>query len=138
MPRSQASKDKNRETSRAWYRRNKTYAKAKSKQWGQLNKERFREYHKQYNIENKIKQQEYHRVRRLNSYGLTLEDFNILVTKQNGVCLICDHESKLVVDHDHESGAVRGLLCRRCNSGIGMFDDSVERIKKALQYLGEN
>jgi hypothetical protein len=50
-------------------------------------------------------------------------------------CSICGSTDKLVVDHDHISGLIRGKLCVRCNSGLGMFTDSVEKLQKAISYL---
>lgn len=55
--------------------------------------------------------------------------------KQNNKCFICDEEAKLVVDHDHSTGKVRGLLCSICNTGIGMFKDSTKNLEKAIEYL---
>jgi hypothetical protein len=76
---------------------------------------------------------------RLKKYGLTPEKFEAMVAAQNGVCAICAEECStgdaLSVDHDHVTGAVRALLCRKCNSAIGMLRDSVELAAKALGYL---
>jgi hypothetical protein len=75
----------------------------------------------------------------LKKYGLTVSQFDQLSEAQNGVCAICKEENslhdKLYVDHDHLTGEVRGLLCVRCNAGIGMFLDSTERLQSAIKYL---
>ena len=58
-------------------------------------------------------------------YGLTLESFDEMLKAQGGVCAICkqtDKTGKFLVDHDHETGKVRGLLCRRCNHIIGLYE----------------
>jgi hypothetical protein len=69
----------------------------------------------------------------LNKYGITLEEYNSMLEKQEHKCAICgDHESntrwgktvKLAVDHDHTTGKVRGLLCQRCNTTLGRYKDS--------------
>lgn len=65
-------------------------------------------------------------------YGLTLDDFNELI--KDG-CRICSSHYDLVVDHDHDTGEVRGALCRHCNSGLGMFKDNPELLTKAAEYL---
>jgi hypothetical protein len=75
-------------------------------------------------------------------YGMTLEEYEILLVSQGGVCAICGSESSgrdsakhLDVDHDHDTGRVRGLLCHHCNVGMGHFKDDVNLMKAAIQYL---
>lgn len=61
-----------------------------------------------------------------------------LYVKQDGKCAICDAEiphSEMVVDHDHATGLVRGLLCRACNNGLGQFLDSERILLRAIEYL---
>ena len=73
---------------------------------------------------------------RLKTYGLTEADYEDMVEEQDGVCLICScTEDRLVVDHDHETGKVRGLLCRACNRGIGLLQDNPMILQKAADYL---
>lgn len=70
-------------------------------------------------------------------YGMTEAEYNELATAQGGVCAICkaNPEGRLAVDHDHETKQVRGLLCRPCNSGLGLLGDTRERLARALEYL---
>lgn len=68
----------------------------------------------------------------LRSYGITLEEFEKL--SYNG-CSICSSKEKLVVDHSHSTGKVRGVLCQTCNTGLGMFKDSPSLLEKASQYI---
>jgi len=74
-------------------------------------------------------------------YGITVEQYEAMLELQNGVCAICGgintRKLKLAVDHDHDTGKVRGLLCDRCNRGIGLLRDS-NNITNALKYLEEN
>lgn len=96
------------------------------------------EYHK--NITAPIGTAEYTRERHLmRSYGLSLAGYNNMLAEQNGVCAICkkpeEEVGKLFVDHCHNSGDVRGLLCKNCNSGIGMFKDSTTLLSNAIEYL---
>lgn len=72
------------------------------------------------------------------TYGITVEKYNEMLAQQNGCCAICSKEHpKLVVDHSHATGNVRGLLCRSCNTGIGCLKESREIFSSALAYLEE-
>jgi hypothetical protein len=74
-------------------------------------------------------------------YGITLDDFNKMLKNQGGKCAICrgtetrDKHKVMAVDHDHKTGKVRALLCFKCNSALGNFNDDPELLKKALKYL---
>ena len=72
---------------------------------------------------------------RLKTYNLTKVDFQKMLRAQKGRCGICGSKSKLVVDHSHDSGEIRGLLCNRCNLGIGMLGDTLESVLLAVYYL---
>lgn len=69
------------------------------------------------------------------AYDLSLSEVEALAASQDFKCLICGEVKKLVVDHCHVSGEIRGLLCNECNMGLGRFDDSVERLQAAVKYL---
>lgn len=71
-------------------------------------------------------------------YKLTMDDYTALLDKQNGACSICGGpptQTSFCVDHDHVTGAVRGLLCKPCNTAIGNLKDDAELVRKALKYL---
>lgn len=72
-------------------------------------------------------------------YGITIEHYREMVKKQKGLCAICDNnlEELLCVDHDHQTGAVRGLLCHKCNQGIGLFKDNQKLLRRAIKYLNK-
>ena len=75
-------------------------------------------------------------------FGITLNDYNEMFAQQNGCCLICGiHQTELKktlhVDHNHETGKVRGLLCHNCNHGIGFFKDNPAFLTNAIDYLGK-
>lgn len=74
------------------------------------------------------------------AYGISLEEFDRLVKKQNGRCAICSEAFSKTphVDHDHQTGQIRGLLCLPCNTGLGFFQDSVVLLAHAIVYLEEN
>ena len=85
---------------------------------------------------NQEKWDEYIRGRK---YGLKPGEYESMYGEQRGMCAICDkHELKLAIDHDHYTGKVRGLLCRRCNLMLGMAKDDPETLISALNYLIEN
>ena len=70
-------------------------------------------------------------------FGITFEQFELLVILQNGLCAICRKklDKHLAVDHDHKTGEIRGLLCTNCNVGLGHFRDSGELLQRAIDYL---
>lgn len=74
---------------------------------------------------------------RFGKYGLTKAEFELMSRRQNSRCEICTRRCELVIDHDHETGKVRGLLCFRCNSALGFFQDDTTALQKALDYLRE-
>lgn len=75
-----------------------------------------------------------------NKYGLTLKGKEELLTDQGGMCPICKTVLAVKgshVDHNHTTGEVRGLLCGKCNTGLGQFSDSPELLLAAAKYLAE-
>src|SRR3990167_482897 len=75
---------------------------------------------------------------RLKKYGLTVGELTKMFRGQKFACAICGHEDtnySLAIDHDHTSGMVRGLLCRRCNTMLGIVHDSEQLLRSAADYL---
>lgn len=69
-------------------------------------------------------------------YGIRLKDYETMFVEQGGACKICKaNDVDLVIDHCHESGVVRGLLCNNCNWGLGNFKDNVDFLQAAKEYL---
>lgn len=71
-------------------------------------------------------------------YGLTEAQYEVMLAGQGGACAICRAKSadrKLCVDHDHETGEVRGLLCGTCNRAIGLLGDNLDGLMRAVSYL---
>lgn len=70
-------------------------------------------------------------------FGISAAEYDRLGDAQGGVCAICLKRPKqrLAVDHDHATGKIRGLLCGRCNPGLGMFGDSEVTLSAAIKYL---
>lgn len=74
------------------------------------------------------------------STHITAEDYLKLLKDQNGKCAICkfkpeNGDNRLAVDHDHGTKKVRGLLCSKCNTALGLFKDDVEILDEAISYL---
>lgn len=72
-------------------------------------------------------------------FGITLAEYNDMLEKQDGLCAICGQpprgQRRLGVDHCHETGKVRQLLCHPCNSGMGLLGDNIETLQRAIAYL---
>jgi hypothetical protein len=128
-----------------WAAENQDSIKKARQKWLDSNYEKARDSQRKYKITNREKlKKDYRNWRLKNQYGLTEEDFKELLIKQNGVCAICGQsETKvqhgkiqpLTVDHNHETGKVRGLLCFNCNIAIGKLKDSVVLLEQAIEYL---
>jgi hypothetical protein len=74
------------------------------------------------------------------TYGLSQADLEALIAAQDNRCAICGgerngHGTRLHIDHCHGSGKVRGLLCSKCNTGVGLFDNEPARLRAAAKYL---
>ncbi len=118
--------------------------KEKRKEYYQKNKEKRKEYSRKYYRLNKEKKKEYDKknsqAKVCAKRGITLDNYNKKLREQNCCCAICGRDEsmlrrRLAIDHCHDSGQVRGLLCDECNAGIGFFKDSVELLQKAIEYL---
>lgn len=121
-----------KEKSSLWQKENKERVNRKNRIWSENN------YEKKYNSSKNSKL--------LNEYGITFDEFNKMLEKQNYKCKICGKEEtkelkgtkwKLSVDHCHKTGKVRGLLCRDCNFAIGLFKDNIKTLENAIQYLSK-
>lgn len=115
----------NRESSQRWRLKNKDRHCFQSRQWAKNNEDHKRNTRYKY------------------CYDFTLKEYNNLLTKQNNACGIClENKDKftlhLAVDHNHKTGKVRGLLCARCNKGLGHFEDCKVRLDLARRYLKRN
>lgn len=93
-------------------------------------KRNMREYSKEYHLKTR--------------YNLTKEDYTNLLINQNHKCAICGVDEqelpnkKLYVDHNHETGKVRELLCHSCNVGLGLMKESIQTLSKAIAYLDKH
>lgn len=123
---------------RARYYRNREQHIKGVKRWQEANRDRYRDAQRSYKEANKERIQRSNRERHLlKQYGITIRNFELLVHAQFGCCLICNSEEweNLHVDHDHETGAIRGLLCGKCNKAIGLLDEDPNLFQGAERYL---
>lgn len=106
-----------------------------------LHRDRYKAHVRQWRKNNPERTKEIDESARLNKrYGITIEDYDRMFDLQGGCCEICgkprtDYKRSLHVDHDHSNGNLRGLLCVKCNSGIGYFNDDITLLEKAKAYL---
>lgn len=105
---------------------------------------RSKEYYREHKAEHRTVSRRYS-IKKL--YGITEEDFNNLYESQGGKCAICGKPLDMIsanknnaahIDHDHETGKVRGILCRFCNIGLGLFKDNLELLDRAKEYLAKS
>jgi hypothetical protein len=121
----------------------KEEAKLVKQNYEKENKNKIKDYWKEYNSNTNLKEKlkEKHLKK---TYNLTLNELELLKEKQNYCCAICEtHENDcsrktLFVDHNHNTGEIRGLLCSQCNSALGLMYDDVSLLKNAINYLGKH
>jgi hypothetical protein len=118
-------------------------AKLKAREYYLDNQDRLKEHNRLKAQRYREENPEYDRAMHLKrKYGLTIEEWDRLHDLQLGRCAICRlplaEASRVCVDHEHETGEVRGLLCDVCNLGIGCFRDDPERCRWAAMYLEES
>lgn len=109
------------------YKECKECCNIRSKKWAKENPEKVKEKRRKQRLKQK--------------YGITVEQYNEMFKQQKGLCAICKQEHKrrpLNVDHDHSTGAVRKLLCDKCNMALGLINDSKDILKEMIRYLDEN
>lgn len=107
------------------------------REWRKLNPERVHASYKKGHAQKRIYSRHYR-------YGITEEQFQQKLEEQKNVCAICgtdtpgrNHEN-FHVDHCHTTGKIRGLLCDKCNRGLGYFNDNPDALRKAAHYLEAN
>lgn len=128
-----------------WNYNNTPERKAKLKVYRQLKENKIKENEsgKRWSMKNQDIVKNSHLKRK---FGIDLEAYNNMLLEQNNVCKICKKEENrifkktnkkidLAVDHCHKTGKVRGLLCSSCNTSLGKFDDSIEILQNAIDYL---
>lgn len=150
------TKESQLKASREWKQRNKDKVAVKQKEWREKNQEKRKEAKaawdkanqeakKKHNKTFKTKNPLYFIDKHLrNTYGITLDEYNALLTVQNNKCAGCGTDSekaqrnKLYVDHCHSTGKIRGLLCQQCNTALGMVKDNINTLSSLISYLKQS
>jgi hypothetical protein len=115
----------------------------KQKIWRNKNKEKWKSYSRKYYYDDVDKYRKLGREQHLRSnYNMTFECYNKMFKNQKGKCAICKTSDssagrgdRFYIDHCHETGKVRGLLCHYCNASLGGFRDDIKILKTAIRYL---
>lgn len=116
-----------------YYQNNKDSIIEKTNNYYQENRNMVKKRMKKYYDEN---QPEIRINRKLKKYNITLDEYQNLKTQNDGRCDICNEiPEKACIDHCHKTEVVRGLLCNKCNSGIGFLQDDIELLENAVSYL---
>ena len=135
---------KNRESDRIYtrnyYAKNREKFRERDRIYKRENRDKIRITERKYYWKNKEKVDARNRARFLRQYyNLPIEKYEEMYKAQNGACAICKDINtsgrKLAVDHNHNTGVIRGLLCSRCNLGIGQFKDDEDLLKIASDYI---
>jgi hypothetical protein len=118
--------------SQRYYRAHPEKAQAATRRWKAANKARHQAQQRAWYAANK---EWSHLCARLQKRGLTLDQYAAIEEAQDWTCAICGRDGELHLDHDHTSNKVRGLLCQRCNLGIGQFADNPATLLSAARYM---
>lgn len=113
-------------------------AKARVKQWQQENADRVNAYWRERRREPQVKRRERDAYLK-RKFGISLAEYDAILAEQGGVCAVCSRPPtcgiSLHVDHDHDTGRIRGLLCFRCNNALGDLEDDPALLRAAARYL---
>lgn len=129
-----------RENARLYYKKNADEIKAKAKAKRAQNPESSRRAVKKWQEQNPEKHRRSYKNWHLKKkYGVTIEQYEAMLLQQGGVCAICKKPPVegvcLSVDHNHQTGEVRGLLHSSCNLGIGNFEEDPQLMRNAADYI---
>lgn len=125
---------------KAWYAENREREIHRVKDWQRENREKYLAKQRRWREENREELSRRNRERHLQkTFGITPDDYDRMLEEQGFGCGICGdappEHGPLHVDHDPRTGEMRGLLCIRCNNGLGQFRDAPSLLRSAIDYL---
>lgn len=145
-----------------WAARNRDKCNAKSSAWAKTNRDSRNETRRKYEAKNRESVVAYQKERHKRTwplirdkenakrrekyfqqkYGVSLAELDVIAEQQKGLCLICSkpfgERKRRHIDHCHKTGKVRGVLCSRCNQGLGLFKEDVFSLQRAISYIIRN
>jgi hypothetical protein len=127
-------KECTRRRRQTWYQKNREREIARVRQWQVENADRRRAYMEEYASSGKKRVKDHESYLR-RTFGFTPTEYEALFDAQGGLCAICEARPAVHLDHDHETGRVRGALCFGCNGGLGQFGDDPDLFRRAIEYL---
>lgn len=122
------------------YKQCKKCSNTQSREWAANNRDAERARVRKYHAENRERLNEYARWQRFQrKYGVSKDQYVVMLASQEHQCKICDrpliNQGRVCIDHSHKTNKVRGILCDRCNRGIGLLQDNPTVLNKAAQYI---
>ena len=119
---------------------NKRYLRSSCKDCSQVKWKKWADLHPEHKDNKVVSDKKAHLAyKKYDRHGITRDQYLIMLEVQQGGCAICKlvekDNSDLSIDHNHDTGDVRGLLCKQCNRALGLFGDNIMRLESALEYL---
>jgi hypothetical protein len=125
---------------RNWRLKNPERSKANAERTYQKNKDRVLTRSKVRYQENKEELKKQFKIRRIEQYGISVKQFEEMFAKQDGKCAICadSFTGTPCIDHNHNTGVVRQLLCRSCNTCLGSIKENIKILNSMIDYINRH
>lgn len=130
--------EQKRQYQRKYYQQRKAHYRILNREWRKTNPDRARFLWRRSVARNRNKINERQRFKR---HGITLDEYNKILESQNSLCAICYDSlvsNRKHLDHCHNSNKIRGILCSKCNHGLGLFRDNPQLLANAIYYLSKH
>ena len=148
------TKDEKIDYAKSYYENNKKKMIAKAAAWSKANRGRISDLRKRPESNHKMHSKKWREANKARAdrlsrksylrkkYGITIEQYEAMICEHNNVCVICfrsprgnGSRAKLHIDHCHETGKIRGLICPNCNTALGMVEDNTNILKRMIEYV---